>query len=71
MSNQAAIDNFWQSYLAALPPGQVHPPQPEVWSFGDNPQLADELAALVMAGVKTATCTALWEYEAEGETVRP
>lgn len=26
------------------------------FSFGDNPELADELAALVLAGVKTATC---------------
>lgn len=58
---------LWQSYLAMLPPDYDPPPQPEAWSFGDSPQLADELAALVLAGVKTATCSALWEYEAEGE----
>ena len=35
---------------------------PEVWraldtfSFGDNPKLAEELAQLVLAGKKTATC---------------
>ncbi len=28
----------------------------ERFSFGDNPELADELLALVLAGVKTATC---------------
>jgi uncharacterized protein YhfF len=28
----------------------------ESFQFGDNPALADELAALVMAGTKTATC---------------
>jgi len=28
------------------------------FSFGDNPGLADELAALVLAGTKTATCWA-------------
>jgi uncharacterized protein YhfF len=28
----------------------------EKFSFGDNPKLADELADLVLAGVKTATC---------------
>jgi uncharacterized protein YhfF len=29
--------------------------------------MADELGALNSAGTKTATCSALWEYEAEGE----
>jgi uncharacterized protein YhfF len=30
----------------------------ESFSFGDSPVLADELAALVLAGLKTATCWA-------------
>src|SRR4051794_785287 len=30
----------------------------ETFSFGDSPALADELAALVLAGTKTATCSA-------------
>ncbi len=30
----------------------------ETFSFGDSPDLADELAALVLAGVKRATCWA-------------
>ncbi len=30
----------------------------ETFSFGDNPALADELAELVLAGKKTATCWA-------------
>lgn len=67
-NNQAAVDRFWQAYLATLPAGDEPPPQPEAWSFGDNPALADELAELALAGVKTATCSALWEYEAEGES---
>lgn len=29
------------------------------WSFGDNAQLADELAMLVVEGKKTATCSSL------------
>ena len=37
------------------------------FSFGDTPEMADELLALVLAGKKTATCSALWEYEADGE----
>jgi uncharacterized protein YhfF len=39
------------------------------WAFGDSPALADELLALVLAGKKTATCGALWQYEAEGMPV--
>ena len=33
----------------------------ETFSFGDTPALADELAALVLAGKKTATCWAASE----------
>ncbi len=32
------------------------------FAFGDNPELADELLALVLAGRKTATCGALRDY---------
>ncbi len=37
------------------------------FSFGDNPAMADELLNLVLNGIKTATCSALQEYEAEGK----
>jgi uncharacterized protein YhfF len=61
------LEVYWQAYLATLP---EDPPQRtafvEAWAFGDNPPLADELAQLVLAGIKTATCTALWSIEAEG-----
>ncbi len=36
---------------------------PEAWGFGADPAMADRLGALVVAGIKTATCSALWEYE--------
>lgn len=32
------------------------------FSFGDSPAMADELLALVLAGVKTASCGALTSY---------
>lgn len=61
---------YWQNYLATLP---ADAPQRtafvEAWPFGDNPHLADELAQLVLAGIKTATCTALWSIEVEGATM--
>lgn len=60
---------YWDAYLATLP---VDAPQRsaavDAWSFGDSPQLADELGGLVVAGIKTATCTALRSFEWNGET---
>lgn len=69
MNNRTAIERFWQTYLATLPPEAEPTPPPPLWEFGDSSRLADELAALIMAGVKTATCSALWEYETDGETL--
>ncbi len=39
------------------------------WSFGDSAELADKLLALVLAGTKTATCGALWQYERDNVAV--
>lgn len=35
--------------------------------FGGTPQVATELADLIVAGSKTATAGALWDYQAAGE----
>ena len=34
------------------------------WAFGDSPELADELLALVLAGIKRATCNSIADAEA-------
>jgi uncharacterized protein YhfF len=39
----------------------------EPFCFGDSPQLADELAALIRSGRKRATATTIVEFEHEGE----
>jgi uncharacterized protein YhfF len=39
----------------------------DAWSFGDNPELADELLKLVLTGRKTGTATLVIELEREGE----
>ncbi len=68
--NQKSITAYWQQFLATLPadaPAQRAPYVAE--SFGDNSALAEELAALVVAGAKTATCSALWEWEAESQAL--
>jgi uncharacterized protein YhfF len=62
------IETYWQSYLQALP--KDSPVRGERYlaeGWGDSSQMADELGALISDGTKTATCSALWEYEAEGE----
>jgi uncharacterized protein YhfF len=65
------LDRFWQSYLASLPaddPARDRP-MPAAWGFGDGPELAEELGELVGRGIKTATCSSLWEIEHEGEAI--
>lgn len=39
----------------------------ESFAFGDGEALANNLAALVLSGVKCATAGAVWSYEAEGK----
>ena len=64
----ARAENFWQAYLQTLPEDcSAREEAYEAWSFGDGPEIADELGALVVSGRKTATCSALWELAAEGE----
>lgn len=65
------IEQFWQAYLAAGPADSAGPAALDYVAepFGDNPQLADELGQLIVQGVKTATCSALWEWEAEGSPI--
>jgi uncharacterized protein YhfF len=58
---------YWQKFLDSLPvdsPYRNRPYLAEGW--GDGPELADELGALIAAGMKTATCSAVWEWQAEG-----
>ena len=60
------IEQFWQAYLAAYPDEATAQTSYIAEQFGDNPRLADELGRLILQGVKTATCSALWEWQAEG-----
>ena len=69
--DDARIEAYWSTFLETLPadsPVRDEPYVAEGW--GDSPRLADELGALIAAGTKTATCSALWEYEAEGRSMR-
>lgn len=59
-------EQFWAQASGAI---GLDGPRPPAWAFGDSPQLADELLALVLDGTKTATAGALWHYEADDEPV--
>ncbi|WP_456696806.1 ASCH domain-containing protein [Aeromicrobium sp. P5_D10] len=70
------IDTFWTAarhqtrtnpvpgYLGTYSGEALAPP---AWAFGATPEQADELIALVLDGTKTATASAQWDYEHEGE----
>lgn len=60
------IEAYWQQYLATLPESERNITYTaEGW--GDSPQMATELGTLIAQDIKTATCSALWEWEDEGE----
>jgi uncharacterized protein YhfF len=68
--NKSDIDHYWYAFLASLPAHSTYFGKTYVAeAFGDNPKLADELGQLVINGKKTATCSALWEWEAEKKSI--
>jgi uncharacterized protein YhfF len=62
------IEAYWRSYVDTLPVNSsARDEQYVAEGWGDSPEMADELGALIASGTKTAACSALWEYEAKGE----
>lgn len=70
------LDAFWalareHADLAGVPVytgvNPVRTLRPPAWSFGATPEQADELLALVLDGIKTATASSFDDYAAEGE----
>ncbi len=57
----STLKSYWQDKY----------PQALCWAFGDSPALADELAALVVAGKKRGTCGSLASYRQEQPSVTP
>jgi uncharacterized protein YhfF len=64
------VEAYWKRFLASLPadsPYRRRSYTAEKW--GDYRELAEELGALIAAGTKTASCSSLWEWEAEGNPI--
>ena len=67
MDMEPRCQAFLQEYLDTLPADAPQRRAPtDACQFGDFPELADELGGLIVARTKTATCGAVWAYEAEG-----
>ena len=66
--NKEALEAYWRKFLATLPADSPYRGKTYISDgWGDSPEMADGLGALIAAGTKTATCSSLWEWEAEGE----
>lgn len=61
------ITAFWERARADTSSLPESPP--EAWAFGATPEQADDLLDLVLSGVKTATASSLWDYQATGDAV--
>ena len=77
-NRQTDVEAFWQlarfhANLNSAPtyfgPTTLEVVPPPAWAFGGSAEEADELLQLVLEGTKTATASALWDYEAEGEAL--
>ena len=63
------VEAYWQKFLSILSEDSpYHAKSYIAEGWGDSPEIADELGALIVDGTKTATCSALWEWEAEEES---
>lgn len=74
--SDGAVDAFWADARVRVNlnamrvytgPNVLEAIRPPAWSFGGTPELADELLDLVLSGRKTATASALRDYQAEDE----
>jgi uncharacterized protein YhfF len=67
---QATVETYWHEFLSTLPDDSPYRTKTYVAEgWGDGPAMADELGALIAQGTKTGTCSALWEWETEGNPI--
>ena len=57
MQKSPEDDAYWRDRLSEL----------QGWSFGDTPEMADELLDLVLRGIKSATCSLHKAFEDAGD----
>ena len=68
MGEEPAVRDYWRSYLDSRKPElSTKGLEYEAWAFGNTSEMADDLGDLVKRGVKIATASLAWAYQAEGE----
>jgi uncharacterized protein YhfF len=66
----AEADRYWSQFVQSLPPGVDRPADyADAFHFGITNEEATAIAALVLQGIKTATGSLPWVYEAEGQAL--
>ena len=59
------LRQYWVGYVDSEAQSASRTESYTAEQFGDSVSLADELGDLILQGIKTATCSALWEWESE------
>ncbi|HEY8067988.1 MAG TPA: ASCH domain-containing protein [Burkholderiales bacterium] len=68
--DKAKCKSYWAEFVASLPGDDPRiKAKPDAFGFGGEGEIADELAALVLAGKKRATASLPVEYTSLGETL--
>jgi len=68
MTESPAVRDYWRSYLASRKPElSTQDLEYSAWEFGNTAEMADDLGDLVKRGVKIATASLAWAYQADGE----
>jgi len=62
-------DRYWRQFLDTLPKSERPSSYYESFHFGSSQESARQIAPLVLQGIKTATGSLLWVYEAEGKPI--
>ena len=57
------VKAFWEAFRQGRPDASVPDEPDSVFTFGNTPEMADKLGALVAGRLKTATTSALGAYE--------
>jgi uncharacterized protein YhfF len=64
---RASADVLWKQYLSTLPESQRDRQYFEAFQFGSGRAMADQIAHLVLDGIKTATSDLVWHIQARGK----
>ena len=60
---RTAADEMWKAYLEVLPESERQREYFEAFQFGAGREMANQLARLVLDGIKTATSDLIWHIE--------